>query len=201
MLPAALQRDLILASSSPRRAEILRMLGFEFEVVAVPVAEDVVGSPDPAEHVCLLARRKAAAAAAGRTRGLFLGADTIVVVDRDILNKPASAAGALDMLRRLRGRWHVVHTGLALHDAVSGRVAADSERTEVRFHDWGDEALRQYVATGEGDDKAGAYAIQGLGAMLVSEIRGDYYNVMGLPIGVLLRLLESLRATEVRRGR
>jgi septum formation protein len=197
MLPAPLQVDLVLASGSPRRAAILRMLGFEFEIVVDPIAEEELGSSEPIEHVQSLARLKAEAAARGRHRGVFLGADTIVVIDGEILNKPPDAAAALGMLQRLRGRWHTVFTGLALLDVASSRTRVEFERTEVRFADWDDAALRRYIATGECMDKAGAYAIQGLGALLVAEIRGDYYNVMGLPVGLLVRMLAELRAREV----
>jgi septum formation protein len=197
MLPAALQRDLVLASSSPRRAEILRMLGFDFEIVDAGLREEDHAHPDPEEYVRRLALLKAEHAAAARSRGLFLGADTVVVVDRDILGKPVSAEQALDMLRLLSGRWHTVYTGVALHDREADRSEVDHERTAVRFQAWGEEFLRRYVASGECMDKAGAYAIQGLGALLVSEIRGCYYNVMGLPVGCLVRLLSRMRVPEV----
>jgi septum formation protein len=193
LLDPGQQQGLVLASSSPRRAAILSMLGFEFEVHAVAVAEDELGHPEPVQHVEQLARLKAEAAAATRPHGLFLGADTVVVVDGDILNKPSSGAEALAMQHRLRDRWHTVYTGVALLDRESGRIAVTSESTEVRFHAWDDAFLGRYVATGECDDKAGAYAIQGLGALLVREIRGCYYNVMGLPVGSFVRLLQQLR--------
>ena len=192
MLPAASQRHLVLASSSPRRAEILRMLGFEFEVVPSEVVEEDHGHPDPIEHVRRLARLKAEQVRAAAPRDLVLGADTIVVVDSDILNKPASSDEALAMLRRLRGRWHTVFTGVALADGATHRTVVGHESTDVRFHAWDDDFLRRYVATGECMDKAGAYAIQGLGALLVREIRGCFYNVMGLPIGCLVGLLGAL---------
>ncbi len=187
------QRGLVLASGSPRRAAILSMLGFEFEILSVPVHEADLGHPHPVQHVERLARLKAEAAGATRSRGLFLGADTVVVLDGEILNKPSSSADALSMHRRLRDRWHTVHTGVALLDRESDRVLVGSEATEVRFHAWDDAFLSRYVATGEGDDKAGAYAIQGLGALLVREIRGCFYNVMGLPIGCFVRMLQQLR--------
>lgn len=177
------------------------MLGFDFEVMAVPVAEADLGHPEPVQHVEILARLKAEAAAATRAHGLFLGADTVVVVDGDILNKPRSSAEALAMQRRLRDRWHTVYTGVALLDRTTGRSAVGSESTEVRFHAWDDDFLARYVATGECDDKAGAYAIQGLGALLVREIRGCYYNVMGLPVGCFVRLLHELRPAAARPAR
>jgi septum formation protein len=197
LLPAGVQTDLVLASASPRRAEILRMLGFEFQIHAVPVSEEVPRGVDPPLHARHLALRKACAAAAARPHGWFIGADTIVVVDGDILNKPNSRREALAMHRRLRDRWHRVYTGIALRAAESERDFAATACTEVRFHDWEDAVLERYVATGEGDDKAGAYAIQGYGAMLVREIRGCYFNVMGFPVTVFLELLRQARGAAV----
>ena len=196
LLPASVQRGLVLASGSPRRATILRMLGFDFEVVVTPVAEDVAPGRGPEAHVRELALRKAEAARAARPRELLIGADTVVVVDGDILEKPATEEEALAMLRRLRGRWHQVHSGVAVLDAASGRSLVGAERTEVRFEDRDDDFLRRYVATRECMDKAGAYAIQGQGALLVREIRGCYYNVMGFPIHCFMELLLGLRSGE-----
>ncbi|MFQ5598933.1 MAG: nucleoside triphosphate pyrophosphatase [Candidatus Krumholzibacteriia bacterium] len=200
ILPAHIQGGLVLASASPRRAQILEMLGFEFEIVPTRVEDEHAGAGAPAEHVCELARLKAQAAAAGRRRGTTIGADTIVAVDGEILGKPDSGAHGLDMLRRLRGRWHTVHTGIALRDIPSGRLVDGVESTEVHFHDWADEFLRRYVQTGECADKAGSYAIQGLGAMLVREIRGCYYNVMGFPVGRFVTLLRRLHPSEDERA-
>ncbi len=201
LLPMEWQQDLILASASPRRAAILAMLGFEFEVVTTAVENEPLHEPDPVAHARAQARRKAAAVAGLRPRGTCIGADTIVVVDGAILGKPITRAAALWMQRQLRGRWHEVHTGLALQDAASGRSLDAVETTAVRFHDWDDAVLHQYVDTGECDDKAGAYAIQGFGAMLVEEIRGCYYNVMGLPVQRFLQLLRALHDAEVASGR
>jgi len=199
MLPARLQSDLVLASASPRRAQILAMLGFEFRVARAVVDETVPLRADPEAHVRGLARLKAGTAAArARRSGLYIGADTVVVVDGDILGKPESKRAALDMLRRLRGRWHNVFTGVALLERPSGRRAEAVERTEVRFHIWDDRFLRRYVDTGECMDKAGAYAIQGFGALLVREIRGCYFNVMGFPASCFLDLLLDLRRPGVR---
>lgn len=197
MLPASVQSDLVLASGSPRRAEILRMLGFDFEVVVAPVNEDVPDGADPAAHVRELALSKAQAARGRASRGLWIGADTVVVVDGEILNKPASADEALSMLSRLRGRWHDVHTGVALVEAATQQHVEAAERTAVLFRRWDDAFLRRYIATGECRDKAGAYAIQGLGALLVQEIRGCYFNVMGFPVGCFVDLLSVLRPLEV----
>ncbi len=117
------------------------------------------------------------------------GADTVVVLDGDILEKPASPDEALAMLRRLRGRWHAVHTGVALVDGAQCRRAVGCERTDVRFHAWDDAFLGRYVATGECLDKAGAYAIQGLASKFIDRIEGCYFNVVGLPLSLLYRSL------------
>jgi nucleoside triphosphate pyrophosphatase len=200
LLPPALQTGLVLASGSPRRAAILEMLGFDFEVLPTRVEENHTGSGEPAEQAEQLARLKAEDVAGTRKQGIRIGADTVVVIDGRLLNKPSSDAEALEMLQSLRGRWHLVHTGIALHDLSTRRTLAAVETTEVRFAHWEDAVLRRYVQTGEPADKAGAYAIQGLGAMLVQEIRGCYYNVMGFPVGRFLALLHQLREPEVGRA-
>jgi septum formation protein len=200
IVPARLQEGLVLASASPRRAEILSMLGFDFEVEPVHVEESHDGRATAPEHARRLARDKACALRPRRRQGTAIGADTIVVLDDEIMGKPSSFEDALGMLLRLQGRWHTVHTGIALHDLAEGRGVDAVESTEVCFHACGDDTLRRYVETGECDDKAGAYAIQGVGAMLVKEIRGCYYNVMGFPIGSFLNLLRELRTSEVGRA-
>lgn len=201
IVPVRLQEGLILASASPRRADILSMLGFDFEVAPAHVEEIHDGEASPQEHVRRLALDKARALVGTRDRGLVIGADTIVVTDGEILGKPTSFDNAMAMLQRLQGRWHTVHTGVALFDLATRRDADAVESTEVRFRPCSDDMLRRYVETGECDDKAGAYAIQGIGAMLVQEIRGCYYNVMGFPIGSFLDLLYELRTSEVGRDR
>jgi septum formation protein len=201
LLPPALQKGLVLASGSPRRAAILAMLCFDFEVLPTRVEENHIGTGEPEQQAEQLARLKAEAVAEKRKQGISIGADTVVVIDGRLLGKPSSDAEALEMLRSLRGRWHLVHTGLALHDLSTRRTLAAVETTEVRFAHWEDGTLQRYVQTGEPADKAGAYAIQGLGAMLVQEIRGCYYNVMGFPVGRFLALLSQLREPEVGRAR
>lgn len=197
----AQQRRLVLASTSPRRATVLQMLGFEFDTAAAPIDEAALGLPDPEPHVVRLAELKARAAAPAWPDRVLIGADTVVAIDDAILEKPRSAAEALVMLQRLRGRWHTVFTGLALLDGPAHRMIAAAERTEVRFARWDDAALQRYVASGECMDKAGAYAIQGMGALLVEEIRGCFYNVMGFPIGTFARLLADLHDSEAKHGR
>lgn len=176
---------IVLASVSPRRRELLQLLGLRFDVAPADVDETWRNGEPPAAHAERLAREKAAARA--RPGALAIGADTIVVVDGDILGKPRDADDAAAMLRRLAGREHEVFTGVAV--AYQGRAAAGAARTLVRFRLLDDTAIRDYVATGEPMDKAGAYGIQGYGAVLVERIEGDYFTVMGLGLVLLADLL------------
>ena len=196
LLPAELQANLVLASASPRRAQILRMLGFEFAVVPTNVEEDAIPHEVPRQHAADLACAKAAAAAQLHPEKICIGADTIVVLDGDVLEKPVSRQDALAMLLRLQGRWHTVYTAVALHQHTPQRLRHTVEATEVHFRPMSEEVLRLYAASGEPDDKAGAYAIQGLGAMLVREVRGCFYNVMGFPVVRFVELLTELHGME-----
>lgn len=181
---------LVLASASPRRSEYLRMLGFTFTVEPANVPEALLEDESPEEHVERLARDKAVAVSRIRPGAAVLGGDTVVVVDGDILGKPSGPEEAEDMLLRLAGRSHVVASGLALA-LPSGEVRSGVSKTEVVFRPFGADIAGAYVATGEPLDKAGAYGIQGQGAALVTEIRGDYYTVVGLPVPLLMKLLEE----------
>ena len=180
------QTAFILASASPRRAEILRTLGVAFETAPSDVNEAPVDGETPSEYVTRVARAKAAAV--DRESGLVIGADTVVVVDGHTLGKPTDDADAERMLRLLSGRWHAVMTGICLRDAADGREVCDHEKTLVRFRDLTGEEIAGYVASGEPRDKAGAYAIQGRGMLLIDEIAGNYHNVVGLPPTLLARL-------------
>ncbi|HXN72396.1 MAG TPA: nucleoside triphosphate pyrophosphatase [Candidatus Acidoferrales bacterium] len=184
---------LILASASPRRAEILRNAGIQFEVRAADVDESRLANETPGDYVCRLALAKALSAAAkyrdGGDQALFLGADTVVVVDTDLLGKPASQDDAQSMLRRLSGRIHEVHTGLALLQMPGTMQRVVEEITRVQFAPITDNEIEDYIATGEPFDKAGAYAIQGIGGRYVTRIEGCYFNVMGLPLARLWSLL------------
>jgi septum formation protein len=184
----------ILASASPRRAEIFRTLGLDFEAVAGDVAEDAREGEPPADFVVRVARAKAEAVAGHFASGLVVGADTIVVVDGRALGKPATGEQAAEMLRLLSGRWHAVMTGVAVRDAASGREVAEHCKTLVRFGDLTDEEIAGYVASGEPLDKAGAYAIQGRGMLFAEEIAGNYHNVMGFPPTLFARLARRLGA-------
>ena len=196
LLATGLQKNLLLASASPRRAQILEMLGFQFEIAPTTVEEDASPGETPRKHAEDLARAKAADAARRAPAKLCIGADTIVVLDGDVLEKPTSPEDALQMLQRLQGRWHTVFTAVALHHEASQRSCYGIEATEVHFRALDDNFLRRYATSGEPDDKAGAYAIQGLGAMLVREVRGCFYNVMGFPIVRFLDLLDQMHHDE-----
>ena len=187
---------LILASASPRRAEILRNAGIQFEVRATDVDESRLTGELPGDYVRRLALAKALSAAAEyrdpRDETLVLGADTVVVVDADILGKPASQDDARSMLRRLSGRIHEVHTGLALLRKPGAEQRVVEEITRVHFAPLTDREIEDYIATGEPFDKAGAYGIQGIGGRYVTRIEGCYFNVMGLPLARLWSLLREL---------
>lgn len=176
---------LTLASSSPRRRQLLEMLGIPVRVVPANIPEVRRPAETPVDYVERLAREKALS-----VRGrLVLGADTTVVVRDEVLEKPADAEDALRMLRKLQGRTHQVVTSVAL---VAGeRVHQATDVTNVVFRRLPDAILRDYIATGEPMDKAGAYGIQGYGAALVERIEGDFFSVMGLPIRLVLALMEA----------
>ncbi|MDQ3556311.1 MAG: Maf family protein [Gemmatimonadota bacterium] len=180
--------QLVLASQSPRRAELIRRLGLEPEVLPADIDESYVDHEMPADHAERLAREKAAAVARDRPAALVVGSDTIVVLGRDVLGKPRDTRDAVEMLLRLEGREHEVHTGIAV--AHGGRIESGVERVRVRFRPLDRAGCEAYVATGEPMDKAGAYGIQGFGSALVEGISGDYFAVMGLPVVRMLGLLE-----------
>jgi septum formation protein len=178
---------LVLASASPRRADILRQLGLNPAIVPAHVDESYLPGETPTEHVERLARAKAEAV--GDASDLVVGGDTIVLDGDRMLAKPTDAEDAVTMLMSLAGRTHVVLSGVALsgsHGTVSRVVT-----TSVRMAEFDEAFARAYVATGEPLDKAGAYGIQGQGAALVEAIEGDYYSVVGFPVGAFLRLLEE----------
>jgi len=186
---------LILASASPRRAELLRAAGFVFETVATDVDESIKPGETPAVYVRRLAAEKSAAAErsakASRSNDvIILGADTTVVVDGEILGKPRDESDSAAILRRLGGRRHEVLTGISLRLGAFevGRV----ETTAVVFAALGDAEVAWYVKSGEGRDKAGAYAIQGLASRFVTTIDGSYSNVVGLPVAAVVELLRDV---------
>ncbi len=179
---------IVLASASPRRRDLLTLIGIPHEVRPADIDETLLDGELPDAHAERLARTKAAVLAAQAPDALVVGSDTIVVVDGAILGKPRDEADAARMLRRLAGRRHTVHTAVAV--ARGGRVESGVERVEVAFRPLTDADIASYIATGEPMDKAGAYGIQGFGATIVERIEGDYFAVMGLPLGRLVRLME-----------
>ncbi|MEX2583821.1 MAG: nucleoside triphosphate pyrophosphatase [Gemmatimonadota bacterium] len=182
--------SLILASRSPRRAELLQRLGLEFAIVPAEIDETYVDHEMPADHAERLAREKAITVAARYPDALVIGSDTIVILEADVLGKPKSAADAVEMLSRLSGRTHEVYTGVAI--ASPGGVISGLERVSVRFRTLDRRECEEYVATAEPLDKAGSYGIQGFGSALVNSIDGDYFAVMGLPVVRMLALLRKL---------
>jgi septum formation protein len=179
-----------LASASPRRRELLASLGLR--VTVIPSAYDEVPLPGvpPVELALRHARGKAAAAAP--SADLIVAADTVVDVDGEALGKPADTAEARAMLRRLAGRWHVVHTAFALRDDRTASALDGVVSTRVRFADLDEETIGAYAASGDGLDKAGAYGIQGFAATLVERIDGDYFTVVGFPLAAFARALPRL---------
>ena len=180
---------IVLASASPRRTSLMDMLGLAHEVLHPNVDETLLHGESPAAHVERLARAKAAAGASQRPEALVIGADTVVVLGRDVLGKPARRQDAVATLLRLAGRDHLVYSGLALA-TPTGEVHSGVSITRVWFRPFDESLARRYVATGEPLDKAGSYGIQGLGAALIERIEGDYFTVVGFPIPELMRLLE-----------
>jgi septum formation protein len=179
---------LVLASQSPRREQILRMLGFDFVTRSPDFEEIVPDGMDPDRAPEFLARGKAASLPALGPGSLVLGSDTVVILDGRVMGKPDGPEGAFEMLSALNGQTHRVVTGVAL--AREGRILeSGASITAVTFARTSEESLREYAFSGEPLDKAGAYAIQGRGAALVEKVEGCFYNVMGLPVQLTLRLL------------
>ncbi len=182
----------ILASQSPRRRRLLEQIGMSFEVSVSDVSEEVSGNVPPAAVAEMLALRKAEDVARRHLNALTLAADTIVVVDGEILGKPGNDAEATAMLRRLSGRSHTVFTGIALAHPESGRMVQASEATDVTFGSIDSDEIAAYVASGSPLDKAGAYGIQDdRGALFIERIDGDFYNVVGLPLYRMYRILRD----------
>jgi septum formation protein len=185
-------RALVLGSASPRRKEILSKLGLSFRVKAADIDERRLPDELPATYVARLALEKARAIAAGESSECaVLGADTTVVIDQDVLEKPRDLAESERMLQMLSGREHHVHTAVALVLCPEGSVHTCLVTTRVRFRALPEATLKAYAASGEGMDKAGSYGIQELGQALVSEIYGSYSNVVGLPAAETIELLLS----------
>ncbi len=179
---------LVLASSSPRRAELLRAAGIDFTVRAADVDETIRPNESPRDYVLRLSREKARAVV--RDEELALGADTTVVIDGEIIGKPADAEEARRMLRALSGQWHEVLTGVTL--ARADQTVSEVSSTRVKFAELSDAEIEWYVSSGEPMDKAGAYAIQGGASLFIERIEGSYSNVVGLPVRLTYQLARRM---------
>lgn len=185
---------LILASQSPRRRQLLSQIGLTYSILPANIDEDAVSlALPPQEYVRELSKRKALyiREEIGGAKAIILGADTIVVIDGRILNKPTDPDDAFLMLKQLSNRMHEVFTGITLVESHTGKIKSEVQKTEVYFRELDDEEIRQYIASGSPMDKAGAYGIQeDYGAVFVSKINGCYYNVVGLPLEKLYGMLK-----------
>lgn len=185
-------KEIILASGSPRRKEILENLGIKFKIVPSGIDESLIPGEEAPDYALRMAVQKALAAAKTQEYGVVIGADTVVSLDGNILGKPQNAAEAKEQLTLLSGREHIVITGLGLVDKEAGRTVSAMVQTIVYFQELTEREIDAYIATGEPLDKAGSYGIQGLGTVFVRRIEGDYFNVVGLPVAKLYSLLNEL---------
>ncbi len=195
-------KDIVLASASPRRRELLTRVGIDFQVVPSTADETPIANETPEAHVIRLSLDKAMEVANRATQSgrWFIGSDTVVVLDHLILGKPSSAPAAAEMLTDLSGRSHSVTSGYAIHDRETGRTLSEAVTTRVYFKDLTAQEIEGYIATKEPFDKAGSYAIQGIGSFMVPKIEGSYTNVVGLPLCEVISALEELGAIELFRS-
>jgi len=193
--PYLLPAKLILASGSARRSEILNSVGWPFEAITAGIDETHQPGESPEAYVQRLAQEKATAVALSLESGLVLGADTTVVVDDHLLGQPTDNDDAKRMLKLLNGKWHEVLTGVALVE-IGGETKVAYETSRVRFAEMTPAEIDWYVATGEPQGKAGAYAIQGKAGLFIEEIQGDYFNIVGLPIRLVYEMLRSNNSTD-----
>lgn len=181
---------IVLASTSPRRISLLRQIGVRFSVEA-PAGDEASIDPDPETRVVENALAKARSVP-GEEGELVVGADTVVYIDGTVLGKPSSEEEASAMLKTLSGRVHRVFTGLALIEAGGGRVEVGSDETKVQMTELSEEDVMRYIETGEPMGKAGAYAVQGLGAVFVEGVDGCFHNVVGLPLSLLWKMMRGM---------
>lgn len=191
------EEEFILASSSPRRQELLRLLGLSFQVVPSYIEEGPLEGESPQDHVLRLCQAKAEEVGSRHPDHWVIGADTVVALDGVILGKPRGREEACEILEILQGRVHEVYTGLCVLRMRDGRCATEAVRTEVLFRGLTRREVEWYVRTGEVLDKAGAYGIQGIGGALVRRIQGSYSNVVGLPLAELVDMLRALGAWDL----
>lgn len=182
---------IILASSSPRRKELLELIGISFTIHPSQVIEEVDEDLLPEQVVEQLALIKAKDVSSNYEEGIIIGADTIVVLDDEILGKPQNMDDAFQMLKRLQGRNHKVYSGVAIINVKSDQSLTSHQMTHVYMNSLTDEEIRLYIDTKEPLDKAGSYGIQGIGSLFIEKIEGDYFNVVGLPLSLLVQLLRS----------
>lgn len=190
--------NIVLASASPRRSELLSQVGIEYEVIPSNIPEELLDGETPSEHVIRLAFQKASEVA-GKVGGgkWVIGSDTVVIINDEILGKPEDRADAISMLKKLSGREHKVITGYSIINSSSAAEIKKAVETIVKFKRLTDDEIKGYVDSGEPMDKAGAYAIQGLGSFMVEGIVGSYSNVVGLPVCQIVNDLEALGAVSL----
>jgi septum formation protein len=186
-----MDKKLVLASASPRRYELLNRLGLDIIVDPSNCSEDINNNGDYGTLVSELAQKKALTVAKRHKNCIIIGADTIVVIDNQILGKPSCVEQAEKMLKNLSGRWHSVFTGISLIDSDTFEGCKDFEESRVKFKKLTTREISNYIETGEPMDKAGGYGIQGLGSLLVEKIQGCYYNIVGLPLFKLNQLFSN----------
>ncbi|WP_270941414.1 Maf family protein [Romboutsia lituseburensis] len=183
--------NIILASASPRRKEILENTNTEFEIIKSKIDEVILENELPSQVVMRLAFEKSIDIALKHPDSLVIGADTVVVLNNNILGKPKDSSDAFNMIKQLSGKTHQVITGISLINLNANQKIIDYVVSNVKFKNLSEEDIKDYIQTNESLDKAGAYGIQGFGAMLVEEIQGDYFNIVGLPISRLSDLLKK----------
>lgn len=183
---------IILASASPRRQQLLKQIKWDFIIDPSHVDETKNVPPEPIAHVTELSKRKAMDVSRKYEDGIVIGADTVVYHQDQILNKPENPTHAIELLTRLSGVFHHVYTGITVIDVNHHRQISGVEKTAVKFRELTQHEIKEYVATGEPMDKAGAYGIQEYGALLVERVEGCYFNVVGLPLVRLMLLLQEL---------
>lgn len=188
---------IVLASSSPRRAEILKSVGWEFEQQVANIDESTLGNEDPENYVTRLAKAKAEVVASKYQEAIVLGADTTVVIGDKILGKPENAEQAYEMLKTLSGKWHHVLTGVAIvkKSVLEKENITALEKTSVKFAEMSKEEILFLIRKGNPFDKAGAYAVQAQAALFIEKIEGDFWNVVGLPIHLVYKLIKQITSS------
>lgn len=190
-------KKIILASASLRRSQLLKMLGLDFEVIKPDIDEEFDTSLSVEENLYNITKSKAMFVKENSNLAncIIICADTIVLLDDKVLTKPSDNSDAFNMLKNLSGNWHKVITGVCVTDVSTGKEVYKSKTTKVKFRNLTDNEINSYISTGESDDKAGSYGIQGLGSLFVDSIEGCYYNVVGLPLVLLNDMLKLFNIT------